>query len=185
MSVQQGLVGYRRFLQGDSAALEETVRFYSDVLVRFARHYVKDPTAAEDIMEDAFVALILKRKKFNEEEQLRAYLYKTVRNKCLSHLRGQKHLASLEDNADKLLGGSIENELLRRERRHAVRQALEKLPKQYEEVLVLSYYNGLNTRELCDALGKTDKQVYNLITRARNALKKQLESYYDTKMEIL
>ena len=105
MSVQQGLIGYRRFLQGDSAALENTVRFYSDALVRFALHYVQDPSTAEDIMENAFVALVVKRKKFDEEEQLRTYLYKTVRNGCLTHLRGKKHLASLDENADKLLGG--------------------------------------------------------------------------------
>ncbi len=180
MSVQQGLVGYRRYLAGDSAALEDTVRFYSDALVRFARYYVKDPMTAEDLMEDAFVALIVKRKNFNEEEQLRAYLYKTVRNKCLSFIRGKKHLASLEDNADKLLGGSLENEILRRERNHTVRKALENLPKQYEEILILSYYHGLNVRALCDALGKNEKQVYNLVDRARKALKKELE-----KMEIL
>ncbi len=185
MSVQQGLIGYRRFLKGDSAALEETVRFYSDALVRFARHYVKNSATAEDIMEDAFVALILKRKQFAEEEQLRAYLYKTVRNKCLTHLRGQKHLASLEDNVDKLLGGSVEGELARRERQRAVRTALEKLPKQYEEVLILSYYTGLDVQELCDALQKSKKQIYNLIARARAALKKQLEDYDRVDMEIL
>lgn len=185
MSVQQGLIGYRRFLQGDSAALEETVRFYSDALVRFARHYVQDPSTAEDVMENAFVALVVKRKKFDEEEQLRAYLYKTVRNECLTHLRGKKHLESLDENADKLLGGGVEGEVLRRERQALVRQALEKLPKQYEEVLILSYYNGLNVQELCDALDKSEKQIYNLIWRARASLKKQLESYFDTSMEIL
>ena len=174
MSVKQGLIGYQRFLKGATASLEETVRFYSDALVRFARHYVKDPAIAEDIMEDAFVALILKRKRFFEEEQLRAYLYKTVRNKCLTHLRGQKHLASLFDYADKLVGGYVENEVLKNERGEAVRKALGTLPKQYEEVLILSYFNGLNAQELCDALGKNEKHVYNLIARARAALRKSL-----------
>lgn len=174
MSIGKGLEGYQRFLKGDNAALEETVRFYSDALVRFACHYVNDSATAEDIMEDAFVALILKRKRFDEEEQLRAYLYKTVRNKCLTHLRGQKHLASLFDHAEKLVGGSVERELLTRERDRAVRAALDTLPKQYEEVLILSYYNGLNVQELCDALGKNEKQVYNLIARARAALKTAL-----------
>ena len=174
MSVKQGLMGYQRFLKGDNAGLEETVRFYSDALVRFAHRYVNDSATAEDIMEDAFVALILKRKRFDHEEQLRAYLYKTVRNKCLTHLRGQKHLASLFDHAEKLVGGSVENELLQKERDRAVRAALDTLPKHYEEVLILSYYNGLNVQELCDALGKKEKQVYNLISRARLALKKAL-----------
>ncbi len=176
MSLGQGLVGYRRFLRGDSAALENTVRFYSDALVRFARHYVQDSMTAEDIMEDAFVALILKRKQFSEEEQLRAYLFKTVRNKCISHLRGQKRLKALSDYANTLVGSSLDNELLRREKQRAVQDALKKLPKQYQEALLLSYYDDLTVQELCDALGKSQKQVYNLIARAKAALKKILEN---------
>lgn len=174
MSIGQGLIGYRRFLKGDNAALEETVRLYSDALVRFARCYVKDPATAEDIMEDAFVTLLLKRKHFQEEEQLRAYLYKIVRTKCLDHLRGQKHLESLSDYADKLVGGCTEYAILQNERTLSVRRALELLPKQYEEALILSYYKGLDVQELCDALGKTQKQVYNLLARAKTALRKSL-----------
>ena len=103
MSKGRGWVGYRRFLMGDNAALEETVRLYSDALVRFARCYVHDPATAEDLMEDAFVTLILKRIQFEEEEQLRAYLYKTVRSKCLDYLRKNKRLLPLTDFSDKLI----------------------------------------------------------------------------------
>ena len=175
MSVKQGLIGYRRFLQGDNAALEETVRIYSDALVRFACCYVKNSATAEDIMEDAFVTLLLKRKIFHEEEQLRAYLYKTVRTKSIDYLRRQKRLASLSDYTDALIGERTEYNVLQREQSLAVRQAMKKLPAQYKETLLLSYFNGLDIQELCDALGKTQKQVYNLLSRAKSSLKKILQ----------
>ena len=175
MSKGRGWVSYRRFLMGDNAALEETVRLYSDALVRFAHCYVKDSALAEDLMEDAFVTLILKRIQFEEEEQLRAYLYKTVRTKCLDHLRRHKRLAPLTDFSDKLIAEHTENTLLEQERAQEVRRALEKLPKQYQEVLQLTYYGELNISAICEALGKSQKQVYNLLARAKAALGKLLK----------
>ena len=175
MSKGKGLNGYLRFLKGDNAALEDTVRIYSDALVRFAYCYVKNSATAEDIMEDAFVKLLVKRKTFTEEEQLRAYLYKIVRNRCLDYLRAQKRLLSLDDYAEKLMGAGLENTLEKRERHRQVCVALEKLPKDYKEILLLSYFNGFSVVELCNGLGKTQKQVYNLLARAKKALGKQLK----------
>ena len=90
MSGRNGVCSYRRFLQGDVTALEELVREYGDALVRFAYCYVKDSAAAEDIMEDAFATLLVRRRHFSECDNLRAYLYKTVRNRCLDYLRKRK-----------------------------------------------------------------------------------------------
>ena len=175
MSKGRGWIGYRRFLMGDNAALEETVRLYSDALVRFAHCYVKDSALAEDLMEDAFVTLILKRIQFEEEEQLRAYLYKTVRSKCLDYLRKNKRLVPLTDFSDKLIAEHTEHTLLEQERAQEVRRALEKLPGQYQEVLQLTYYGELGVAAICEALGKSQKQVYNLLARAKAALGKVLK----------
>ena len=175
MSKGRGWVGYRRFLMGDNAALEETVRLYSDALVRYARCYVHDPALAEDLMEEAFVTLILKRIQFEEEEQLRAYLYKTVRTKCLDYLRKNKRLLPLTDFSDNLIAEHTERTLLEQERTQEVRRAIEKLPKQYQEVLQLTYYGDLGVPEICEALGKSQKQVYNLLSRAKAALGKVLK----------
>ena len=175
MQKSTGVSSYRRFLQGDNAALEETVRLYSDALVRFAYCYVKDSATAEDIMEDAFVVLIMKRKDFVAEEQLRAYLYKVVRSKCLDHIRVHKRQVPLSDFANTLVGGNAEHTVLQRERERAVHNALSRLPVQYKEVLQLAYFGGYGTEALCEALGKTKKQAYNLLARAKTALGKLLE----------
>lgn len=175
MQANRGVSSYRRFLQGDNAALEETVRLYSDALVRFAFCYVKDSATAEDIMEDAFVALIVKRKSFEAEEQLRAYLYKVVRNKCLDHIRVHKRQVPLSDFANVFVSENAERAVLQRERERAVHRALSQLPTQYKEVLQLTYFGGYGVEELCNALGKTQKQIYNLLARAKTSLARLLK----------
>ena len=175
MSINKGLVGYNRFLQGEKQALEDTVRAYSDALVRFARCYVKDYGVAEDVMEDTFVALILKRKTFKEEEQLRAYLYQTARNKALDFLRKSKRLSSLNDCAERFVQTHTEETYYRSAEVREVRLVMEKLPKQYQEVLLLHYFGGYTIEEMCELLKKESKQIYNLLSRAKLSFKQQLK----------
>ena len=59
---ENGAEAYRRFLHGDRNALEELVRIYSDDLVRYVFLYVRNTALAEDIMEDTFASLIIKKK---------------------------------------------------------------------------------------------------------------------------
>ncbi|MBQ7912680.1 MAG: sigma-70 family RNA polymerase sigma factor [Clostridia bacterium] len=168
---------YRRFLDGDNRALEQLVREYSDALIRFAYCYVKDSATAEEIMEDAFAALIIKRRRFDAADNLRAYLYKTVRNKCLDHLRFHKKQVPLAD-VERVLAidgnAETENSLLRKENRRAVYEALQNLPSQYREILYLTYFEDCTADEASRLLRRTKKQIYNLLHRAKTSLKELL-----------
>lgn len=174
MTNENGASSYRRFLQGDSAALEELVRAYSDGLVRFACSYVKDATLAEEIMEDAFTALILGRKKFSNEDNFSAYLYKIVRNKCLDYLRWHKRKVDLEDAERAFCVTDTDGDIVRRERNRALYRCMQSLPEQYREVLYLNYFEDCSVEEICAITGKWKKQVYNLLARAKASLKELL-----------
>ena len=168
---------YRAFWNGDTSAVERLVREYSDGLIRFAYCYVKNATVAEEIMEDAFTALIVKRRSFDTAENLRAYLYKAVRNKCVDYLRFRKKRVPIEDLDGELVADESENaetSLLRNENKKAVYQALQSLPPQYREVLYLTYYEDYTAEDLARILRKTKKQIYNLLHRAKNSLKELL-----------
>ena len=166
---------YRRFLQGDNAALETLVREYSDALVRFAYCYVKDSATAEDIMEDAFATMIVKRRQFSGAENFRAYLYKIVRNKCLDHLRFRKKYLPISDLENVLCGAETEKDVVRRARNHTIYRCMQQLPSQYEEVLYLAYFEDCGVDEICKIVKRSKKQVYNLLTRARLTLKELLK----------
>ena len=167
-----GIANYRAFLNGDNAALERLVREYSDALIRYAYCYVKDATLAEDVMEDAFAKLIVKRKWFNDTEHLRAYLYKIVRNRCLDYIRRRKNSLSL-DEIEQVMASDMgtQDGLLRTENRNAVYKAMQNLPAQYREVLYLTYFEDYDADELARMLHRTKKQIYNLLHRAKNSLK--------------
>lgn len=180
MSGRNGVCSYRRFLQGDVTALEELVREYGDALVRFAYCYVKDSAAAEDIMEDAFATLLVRRRHFSECDNLRAYLYKTVRNRCLDYLRKRKKQTPIADLENVLSTGSAEADLLAQERNETLYRCMQKLPPQYGEVLYLAYFEDCKTEEICKIVKSTKKQVYNLLSRAKTTLKELLfqEGYF-------
>lgn len=165
---------WETFLLGNDYGLEALVRAYSDPLVRFAYCFVKDSAVAEDVMEDAFATLVFKRKRFHKGENLRAYLYKIVRNKCVDYLRAHKKQTPLDDVEYVLSAVDNETDLLRRENARTVYTCLQKLPPQYAEVLYLSYFEEYTIDELGRILKRTKKQIYNLLSRAKLSLKELL-----------
>jgi len=172
---ETGESSYRRFLQGDSQALEALIRTYSDALVRFAYGYVKSSAAAEDLAGDAIALLYMKGKNFATENQLKSYLYKVTRSRCVDYLRRHKKEVPLADVENVLILESAEYSYLRRNRNETLYICLQRLPNQYTEILQLTYFSGFSFQECGKILGKTVKQIYNLHTRAKMALKLLLE----------
>lgn len=174
MSKIDGVSSYRRYLQGDDSALEELIIAYGDLLVRFAYCFVRDSYLAEDIVQDAFATLIFKRRHFSDCDNLRAYLYKTVRNKCVDALRSSKKRVPLEDLENVLTSGDAESETVLSERNAKLYKCLQALSPQYAEVLYLVYIDGEKPKTASKIIKKTEKQTYNLIARAKIALKERL-----------
>lgn len=171
-----GVSSYRRYLQGDHEALEECIRTYSDALVRFAYCYVKDAAAAEDIMEETFATLIFKGGSFPSEGHFRAYLYRVARNKAIDHLRRYRCEVPLTDVENVLHSGDLEQDAIRQESRRKIYVCMQALPPQYREVLQMTYFDNFSVEMVCAVLHKSAKQVYNLLARAKAALRKLLET---------
>lgn len=172
---KNGVGSYRRFLEGDNTAAEELIQTYSDAMIRFAYCYVKDSHVAEDIMEDAFAALLIKRRHFSDCENFRAYLYKIVRNKSVDYLREHKRHVPLSDLENVLSAETTEEKLFKRERNVVLYRCLQQLPSQYGEVLYLTYIEDYKISDVCTIVRKSTRQVYNLLARAKTALKEALE----------
>lgn len=165
---------YRAFLDGDGGALEELVKLHGDALTRFAYCIVRDDAAAEDVTADTFAALIVKRKKFREDAKFRTYLYAIARNRCIDYLRKHGRNRSLEGLENVLAGTEGEEGVFAKERSERVYASMQKLPAPYKEVLYLHYFDGFSARQICTILKKGAKQVYNLLNRARSALRRIL-----------
>ncbi len=170
--METGTKLYSLFLSGKTDALEELVRLYSDDLVRFAFLFVGNAAEAEDVMADTFAALLVKRREFREDATFKTYLYKIARNKAMDVLRARKRRAPLTETGDP--HPSAEELLLRSEREKQLFSAMEKLAPQYREILQLTYLDGFSVKQCCKVLKKKEKQIYNLLARAKLTLKEIL-----------
>lgn len=159
----------------NSEALEEIVRTYAQPLIRYAYTLVGSTAVAEDAMEDAIAALLVKGgASFRSPQALRAWLYRTTRNKAVDYLRRHRREMPLEDVEQILHTWDAEQDAQLRQRDARLYACMQRLPQQYREVLELTYFEGFSVEQICALRRKSAKQVYNLLARAKASLKERL-----------
>ncbi len=175
--MQNGESSYRRYLAGDDNGLVEVIRDYKDGLIFYLNSFVRNLTVAEELCEDAFVKLAVKKPRFREGSSFKTFLYAIGRNAALDFLRRNKSdVVPIEDIAESAADmESLEQSYIREERRIAVHRALDSLKSEYRQVLWLTYFEELSNKETAAVMKKSVHGIETLVYRARLALKKQLE----------
>ena len=145
------------------------VRFAPDVQ-RFVNSLVHDHHEAEDITQNVFAKLMTRIHKYEQREvPFAAWIMRVARNAALDHLRAKRAIPSdevrLADTGSTQIGS---------ERGHDLRHALEQLPDDQREVLVLRHIVGLSPLEIASTLGKTESSVHGLHHRGRRTLQDSL-----------
>jgi RNA polymerase sigma-70 factor (ECF subfamily) len=146
------------------------VRFAPDVH-RFVNNLVHDHHEAEDITQNVFAKLATKIGKYEQREvPFAAWILRVARNAALDYLRARRALPTEEVRVVETGQAQLGNE-----RGRDLRQALEQLPDEQREVLVLRHIIGLSPLEIADALGKTESSVHGLHHRGRLTLQTHLQ----------
>jgi RNA polymerase sigma-70 factor (sigma-E family) len=143
-------------------------------LVRLAVLLVDDVASAEDVVQDAFVALHKHSGSLREPDAALAYLRASVVNLSRSVLRrrqvARKHLRVAEPEAT----APADHDVLLRDEHRAALAAVKQLPRHQREVLVLRYWSGLSEREIAAALGISPGSVKSAASRGLAALQRVL-----------
>ena len=126
-------------------------------------------------MEDTFATVIATKRRFSPQATFKTYLYKIARNKCVDYIRFHRKFVPLGDLENVLVFADVETDVEKREEKRVLYKCLQQLPREYRDVLQLSYLEGFNTQEICSIMRKNTKQVYNLLARAKQSLKILLE----------
>ena len=175
--MDNGASSYRRFLDGDDTGFVEIVRDYKDGLILYLDSFVRNVTAAEELAEDTFVRLGVKKPHFAGKSSFRTWLYAIGRNVALDALRKQarRGAASLDDCAEPAdAAESLESAYLREERKIIVHKAMNRLKSEYRQVLWLIYFEGFSCKEAAEIMKKSTHSIETLTYRARQALKSEL-----------
>jgi len=150
---------------------------YFSRMVVFALSFLDNMAAAEDIVQDVFVKLHGSSYTFESDAVLSAFLYKTVRNRAIDELRGEKRaqLAKQkikeEYTEEELLNDELDGDLV-----YYLAQSLSKLPPQSKRVIRLLYEDDLSYKEVADALNISPSTVKNLRKFALGLLRKKMNN---------
>lgn len=174
--MDRGEESYRRFLNGEERELATLLRLYREGLVLFIDGYVHSVADAEDLAEEVFVKLCVKKPPYKNAASFKTWLFTIGKRLAIDHLRRQKRLGTEE--ADEALPDEkrdVERAYLKKERDEAVLSALQKLPPEDARVLFLTYFEGLPRKEAGKVLGKSAHAVETQLWRAKKALRDLLE----------
>jgi len=144
-----------------------------------------DVHLAEDVAQEVFIRLYVKRDQYRHESRFSTYLWRVAVNTCYDSLRrrGRQRENSLSEEVD--AGGSggwspesaepgPEETAVRLERAELVRRAVLRLPEHYRTVMVLRHYEGLKLREIAEAMEIPEGTVGSRIVEALNRMERYL-----------
>ena len=160
----------RRAQAGAREGLHYLYVRYADDVQRYVRSFVGDHHHAEDITQNVFAKLTTSIVKYEPREvPFTAWILRVARNAAVDHLRSRRatpfeeiHLA---DDEHRQVSRELGSDLL---------TALEQLPYEQREVLVLRHIAGLSPSEIAGLLEKTESSVHGLHHRGRIGLQAAL-----------
>lgn len=137
----------------------------------YALRMVDEADIAEDLVEDAFIKVLEKIRSGVEIDNFKRYMYRAVRNECISFMRGKKEMLRLDgipDVTDENVDTSIRDAHIWR--------AIDNLPDRCREVFLLSKRDGMSNEDIAEELGISVKTVKNQMTKAFSRLREALST---------
>ncbi|ASA23838.1 hypothetical protein B9T62_25490 [Paenibacillus donghaensis] len=164
-----------RVQTGDKQAYEELVLRYRMKAIAFAASFVRDLYTAEDIVQECFVKVYLRRASYRPDYSFHTYLFTVIRNQCIDYLRASKTRHKMDaELADELSDGHTPEEILaNRENTKQIYEALNQLEGDYKTALYLFAIADFSYKEIASTMSKTVPQIKILLYRARKKFKNQ------------
>ena len=162
----------------------EVVARHQRRAARIAYHYLRDAAEADEAVQDAFIKAYSHLASFREELPFEVWFTRILVNGCLDRIkartRRERWIVSMPDSTgtDRDLaermpghGPSPEDQLLAKERRERLAEALSELPERQRSVFMLSHYEGCTSREVSAITGLNESTVRVHLFRAIRKLR--------------
>ena len=171
-----------------SATFHRAVAEHSEGLLTFATRMLRDAVQAEDVTQDAFLALY---RHLHEvpASAIRPWLYRVTRNLCLDQLRRRKFKLRLfrdvsrDDDFEPTVadtGSDRPDEVAEtREAHDQIEAAIEQLPRKFREAFLLCEIQGLSYEDAASILGCPVKTVSTRLFRARQRFRAAMAKWID------
>ncbi|HOZ49804.1 MAG TPA: RNA polymerase sigma factor [Candidatus Hydrogenedentes bacterium] len=161
----------------DEDFLEEVARRDGRTLLAYARSVTGNVHDADDALQEAFAKVAGRR--LARIGNLRAYLYRAVRNAALNSIRERSRRARREETAGAEMCRVFQKSAARREEVEALEEALRTLPSEQREVVILKVWGGLSFAEVAEVVGVPRDTAASRYRYAIEALRRQMRRFTD------
>jgi RNA polymerase sigma-70 factor (ECF subfamily) len=188
----------------DDAAFAELMREYGAAMLRVAQMYVSSRAVAEEVVQDAWLAVLNGIDRFEGRSSLKTWIFRILANTAKT--RGVREartvpLSALGDedgesvvDVDRFFGpdarfpghwsappqswaGAPEGRLVAKETLDVIQREIEQLPPLQAAVITLRDVEGFSSEEVCNALDISETNQRVLLHRARSKVRRALEEY--------
>ena len=170
--------------RGDNRAREELYNTYSPRLLALCMRYATDRSAAEDLMQDAFIKIfkVIRKFRWQRPGSLYSWMSRVTLNLCFDSMKKRRRLAALLAEAEGL--ERIPEEPPDYDEAAAIpaerlRAMVEELPEGYRTVFKLHCLEGLSHKEIASLLGIKENSASSNLARARVILSNKVKAYRD------
>lgn len=171
----------RRAGSGEAEAFGVLYDRYVDAVYRYVFYRVRNEAEAEDVTSEVFMRALRAIPKYEPRQAFLAWLYRIARNAVIdrSRRRATRRQVTFEDalahpNADQVV--NPDEGLLSGSDAAAVRRAMQQLTPLQQEILVLRYVEGYDTKTISKLVGKRDGTIRGIEFRALAALRQLIPS---------
>jgi RNA polymerase sigma-70 factor, ECF subfamily len=181
-----------RVQEGDDAAFGELVEAYQNRLIGIFNHLLRDPDAAEDLAQEAFLRVYRARERYRPTAKFSTWLFRIANNLALNNRRSKSRRKEINLKASESgpLGVNPQEQLAqeksalmparqldRKEMREVVRGALDTLNDRQKMALLLNKFEHMSYQDIAASMDLSVQAVKSLLTRARENLKTKLEPF--------
>ena len=176
---------FRQIQTGRKEAFDQVYLQHFDNLKRFALQYVNNEAAAEEIVSERFVQLWLRSEKLADIDKPIFYLYRSVKNACLTllkreHRYQQVPIDDMQINAPQVTDTVDPEKLLEyKELLARLDEAIARMPDQRRIIFRMVKEDRLKCREVAELLGLSVRTVENHVYLAVKRLSEEVECYFN------
>jgi len=171
-----------RARKGDPAALEQLLAAIAPAVHRFGLRMCQSSADAQDVLQETLLSIATHVDDFEGRSAFSSWVFTLARNACIKRRRGRKnkeHLGQEVIDTQRADAPSPEQRAAGIELGEALTRALDELPDDYREAIVLRDVEGLTAAEAAEALGISVEALKSRLHRAREALRRVLMPLFE------
>jgi RNA polymerase sigma-70 factor (family 1) len=162
--------------QGDQAAFAELYNYYKVPALRFSISLLKDEEEAENMLQDVFVKIWLKKEQIKPDLNFNSYLFTCLRNMAFDHFKKIEKTEFLRKQYMEIMKASADEEKEEKERRiYMVQNAIDSLSLKRKQILRLNIEEGKSYQEIAEFLRISKNTVKNQLVKAKQILREKVD----------